>query len=954
VRLCRVSVCILSCLIFAAFALAQTDGQSLFLPASTATVPRLIRIQGTLRDEARKPLSGRIGIAFTLYRDENNPDAIWQETQTVQLDSAGRYSALLGATNEEGLPLQLFSAGTARWLGVRPDGQPEQPRILLLSVAYALKAADTEMLGGRPASAYVLANSQNSSVQLASGTSIGSANSPSNPRIPTVSLGAGPMLIQPQVACSSLTSDGNATANQITKFTSACNIENSAIFESGGNVGIGNTNPAGTLDVAGTAFVRGLLTAQAGAVINPSGTATTTQGFVSSPMYIESSVFNTSLGRAVSYLFDWQAEPTGNNSSNTGATLNLVFGAVGSVSETGLSIARNGILTFAPGQTFPGAGGTVTSIGTGAGLTGGPITTSGTISIPAAGVTNAMLANPSITVQAGSGLSGGGTVALGGTVTITNAAPSSGGTVTSVGSGTGLTGGPITGSGTLSLNTAFTDGRYLQLTGGALTGGLSGTIASFNGALGAAAGTFTGAVTAAGAVMPTTGTATATKGFNSNPFDLQASSFNSSTSKAITQDFRWIAEPTGNNSANPSGALNLLCGSNGTAPAETGLSIASNGLITFAAGQTFPGSGGGGTVTSVNTGAGLTGGPITTSGTISIPPAGVLNSMLANSSITVQAGSGLSGGGTVALGGTVTLTNTASGGTVTTVNTGAGLTGGPITTTGTISIPAAGVLNSMLANPFVTIQAGSGLSGGGTVALGGTVTLASNLSGTSNGIAYFSNPTSLTSTAAPTNGQVLIGSTGNAPVLGTLTAGQNVTITNSPGSITISAAGGGGGSPTLPFFVTAGARSGGTQSLAQNVNKLWGFLLPYDVNSTEITYDIMTADNTANNYDIGIFNSAGSLVVDIGATPGTSFSPAKGFRTLKWTQGSIALAAGKYYIGLTTNCKSACAAVGAVGSFVSFAANASAGASTGGALSSTITPPADTWLAGNQPVLIIQ
>ena len=45
-----------------------------------------------------------------------------------------------------------------------------------------------------------------------------------------------------------------------------------------------------------------------------------------------------------------------------------------------------------------------------------------------------------------------------------------GGTVTSVATGTGLTGGPITGSGTISLNTTYTDARYLQLSGGTLTG----------------------------------------------------------------------------------------------------------------------------------------------------------------------------------------------------------------------------------------------------------------------------------------------------------------------------------------------------------------------------------------------------------------------------------------------------------------------------------------------------
>jgi hypothetical protein len=1183
VTLVRVSVCILASLVYCcAFALAQVNGQQSSSSASSATVPRLIQIKGSVRDEANQPIRGNIGIAFTLYKDANDQVAVWQENQNVQLDSTGHYSVLLGATNEGGLPLEIFSAGEARWLGIRPDGQAEQPRILFLSVAYALKAADTEMLGGRPASAYVLAENLPSSAQP------GSPNTQRGPQIliPPISGSGSPQA--PQASCASITSDGTATANQVTKFTSACNIENSAIFESGGNVGIGTTSPAGMLDVTGSAFFRNSLNVLGDGIFPPLGTATASQGFPSSPLDMQASTFNTSSG-AVTYEFRWQAAPAGNNTSTTGATLGLLYGVPGFVSQTGVSVNKSGIMTFAAGQTFPGTGsGTVTSVGTGAGLTGGPITTSGTISIPSAGVVNSMLANPSVTVTAGSGLSGGGTVALGGTITLTNSAPSLGGTVTSVGSGTGLTGGPITTSGTLSLNTSFTDGRYLQLaggtltggltgttgafsgalsgaaatfsgllsaagalmpktgtatasqgfnsnpldwqassfnsstssavtqdfrwtaepsgnnspspsgtlnllfgsngstptetglsvasngritfasgqtfpgtgngtvtsvgtgagltggpitgsgtisipaagvtnsmlvnpsvtvtagsglsgggtvalggtitltnsapslggtvtsvgsgtgltggpittsgtltldttftdarylrlTGGTLTGGLTGTTGTFSGALSGAAGTFSGLLSAAGALMPTTGTATASQGFNSNPLDWQASSFNSGTSSAVTQDFRWVAEPVGNNSSTPSGTLNLLFGSNGSAPAETGLSIANTGLITFATGQTFPGGSGGGTVTQVNTGAGLTGGPITTSGTISIPSAGVLNSMLANSAITVVAGSGLSGGGTVALGGTVTLTNTGSGGTVTSVGTGAGLTGGPITGSGTISIPAAGVTNSMLVNPSITVQAGSGLSGGGTVALGGTVTLASNLAGTTNGVAYFSSPTNLTSTPAPANGQILIGSTGNAPVLSTLTAGQNVTITNAPGSVTISAAS--GSAATLPFFVTASARTGGTQPVTSNVNKLWGFLLPYNVTTTKITYDIATADNTANNYDIGIFDNSGNLLLDVGATPGTTLAAPIGFHTLTWTQGSTSLAAGRYYLAITTNCASACAKIEGASAVVSFAINASAGSTAGGAFSSPITPPADKWATGVQPTIVIQ
>ena len=79
------------------------------------------------------------------------------------------------------------------------------------------------------------------------------------------------------------------------------------------------------------------------------------------------------------------------------------------------------------------------------------------------------------------------------------------------------------------------------------------------------------------------------------------------------------------------------------------------GLLTTTASPCGSGGGGTGTVTSVGSGAGLTGGPITTSGTLSIATGGVTNGMLTNSSLTVMPGTDLTGGGVVALGGSITL-----------------------------------------------------------------------------------------------------------------------------------------------------------------------------------------------------------------------------------------------------------------------------------------------------------
>ena len=90
---------------------------------------------------------------------------------------------------------------------------------------------------------------------------------------------------------------------------------------------------------------------------------------------------------------------------------------------------------------------------------------------------------------------------------------------------------------------------------------------------------------------PASATATSTAGKASRPEAFTASAFNSGTAAAVAQNFQLQAEPANNNTASPSGTLNLLYAAGTAAPAETGLKINNKGVITFAPGQTFPGGG---------------------------------------------------------------------------------------------------------------------------------------------------------------------------------------------------------------------------------------------------------------------------------------------------------------------------------------------------------------------------
>lgn len=116
--------------------------------------PRVIPFSGTA--DGNSSPSKPVGITFSIYEAASGGTALFVETQFVMLQTHRRFEVLLGAATPGGLPADLFAANQALFVGIQVDGQPEQtPRTMFASVPYALKAADSDMLGDLPASEYV-------------------------------------------------------------------------------------------------------------------------------------------------------------------------------------------------------------------------------------------------------------------------------------------------------------------------------------------------------------------------------------------------------------------------------------------------------------------------------------------------------------------------------------------------------------------------------------------------------------------------------------------------------------------------------------------------------------------------------------------------------------------------------------------------------------------------------
>jgi hypothetical protein len=158
--------------------------------------------------------------------------------------------------------------------------------------------------------------------------------------------------------------------------------------------------------------------------------------------------------------------------------------------------------------------------------------------------------------------------------------------------------------------------------------------------------------------------------------------------------------------------------------------------------------------------------------------------------------------------------------------------------------------------------------------------------------------------------------------------------------------------PFLPFPHVSGALAATSFSSTANKASVYGVGLTTPLYTTQITYDVTTADTTSGRtYDIGLYSgSSGGTCTQLVHTGAAPAMMTAGWHTIAWTATPIALAPQRLYVAWTSSGTSATAVLEGDTLAVSYAAGiGNVSIATGGTLPATFTCPADSYVVGPIP-----
>jgi hypothetical protein len=165
-------------------------------------------------------------------------------------------------------------------------------------------------------------------------------------------------------------------------------------------------------------------------------------------------------------------------------------------------------------------------------------------------------------------------------------------------------------------------------------------------------------------------------------------------------------------------------------------------------------------------------------------------------------------------------------------------------------------------------------------------------------------------------------------------------------------------STAIPWLTFSHGGSNITFSTAANKAIFTGVILDFAKTTTQVSYNVSTADNTTNTYDLGVYSGTSggtcTLQAHVGSTAGTTFASTTGWKTTNWVGGAVTLQPGRYYLAYTTSCTSSCATLAGDSVGFSFAgssggANSNVSVTTGGTLPGTATCPSDSYATTSAP-----